>query len=169
MGADLFNIPSRHFAKLAKVGPWEESKHPRDQDGKFTSGGGGGGGSKLRTAATIAAGTTAAAGLAALGLRGAASLGVRGARHLFPDVRRASLIERMRNAQAAARRAYVTSDFGSPRATRGAMEGAITASGREHASTNALRGAYGIQSPASRRRAAARTFRETGAYRPRRR
>lgn len=41
----LFELPSERARKrFAKAGNYDESQHPRDQDGKWTSGGGGGAG-----------------------------------------------------------------------------------------------------------------------------
>lgn len=40
---DLFELPSEQFAKrFAKAGAYEESKHPRDESGRWTEGAGGG-------------------------------------------------------------------------------------------------------------------------------
>lgn len=146
--------PSAVTFKVLKAA-WEESKHPRDNKGRFSSAGG--------LAAAGAAG-------AALAFGGAAGLGLRGARHLLPQIRRAVLAMRTRRARTAARGAaasfYSRGDFGSRRGDLGAAMGALTASGRENAAVNALRGQLGIQSLAARRRAARRRFAATGLNRP---
>lgn len=87
MPTDLFNIPSRHFVKLAKAGAWDESKHPRDKGGKFDEvSGGTEGGTERRSGwgRAAAIGGAAALGAGALAVRasplyrGVAMVGTRG-------------------------------------------------------------------------------------------
>lgn len=91
MATDLFDIPSRHYIRLAKrhrfskAGNWDEGKHPRDNEGQFSESGGGssGGGDKPSSGSSGAFGraVAAAGGVAAVAAVLAAS-GVPGVRNV---------------------------------------------------------------------------------------
>lgn len=141
MTKNLFHLSNQRFQKqLNKAGKYEESKHPRDEKGRFS-----------------AAGVAAGVGAAGLGLAGAAAAGLPGARAILPGLRRAVLGARHRIAREDARGILRTATSSSDvsGATRAAL-GAVGAQGRERASTNALRHLRGQFSQASRRRNARR-------------
>jgi hypothetical protein len=140
VASDLFELPSIAFCKRA-LKAYDESKHPRDAKGRWSS---------------AAGGAAAIAGAAGAGLLTAASLGHPLGRKLLPGVRRAILTGRYRTARQASRSAYDRS-IRSPLDLMAGSYGASSAVGREHGATNAIRAIEGVGSPAYARRRAALT------------
>lgn len=147
--ADLFELPSTTLLKrVAKAGQYDESKHPRDERGRWTAGG--------VARAAIGGAVAGGAGLAAL-----AAAGHPAGRKLIPGLRRFVLGQRYRSASAAAKdplRYVFRGQNLSQRTALGGLGafGAVSARGREQASTNAIRAMTGQISPAGvRRRVAA--------------
>lgn len=147
---NLFELPSTTFLKRClKAGNYDESKHPRDEKGRWTAGG---------VAAALGGGALAAGA----GLAGLAAAGTPLGRAAMPGVRRAVLGGRYRSAAERVRSARATDEFGglnlSPQIRR-ALQRIIAAEprfGREHRDVNLIRRATNsISSAGVRRRTAA--------------
>jgi hypothetical protein len=151
---DLFDIPSRQLRKriAAKAGNYDESKHPRDENGRWTAGGVG---------RAVAGGALAAGGT----LAAAAAAGHPAGRAVFPGIRRAVNAARYRAARSAASPGRVFDDAiganirglgrSSSQQMRHAWQtgvSALSARGHERPLTQAVRAQRGQFSAAAQRR-----------------
>ena len=148
---DLFDLPSNSFRKrLLKA--YDESKHQRDEKGRWTAGG------IARTAAVAGA-----------GLAGAAALGVPGARSILPGIRRAVIGARTRAAQRATTLGAVSArgrNMPPVEAANAALYGVAGTGGRSKPAVDITRYQLGHISSATQRRMA-RTSARSGFNRPR--